>query len=95
VDTPKEPSPERSQEKPFETYRQIAPFLSLGFQMASAVVLLFFAGRWADTSWGTSPFLQLIGVLLGSTGGLIKFFRATEEINKQQPGIRRDKKSEA
>jgi F0F1-type ATP synthase assembly protein I len=92
VDTPKESSQERSQEKPFEAYRQIAPFLSLGFQMASAVVLLFFAGRWADAAWGTTPLCQLIGVLLGSTGGLIKFFRATEEINKQQPVVKQGKK---
>jgi F0F1-type ATP synthase assembly protein I len=78
--------------QPTAISRQVAPFLSMGFQMASAVVILFFAGRWVDGEWGTTPFGQLIGVLVGCTGGLIKFFRATEEFNRQEPSAKQDKK---
>jgi F0F1-type ATP synthase assembly protein I len=66
------------------TYRDLAPFLSLGFQLASAVLILFFLGRWADNSWGTSPFGQLAGVMIGCAGGLIKFFRSVQDLNNEQ-----------
>jgi F0F1-type ATP synthase assembly protein I len=65
-------------------YRDLAPFLSLGFQLAGAVVILFFIGRWADGKWGTAPFGQLAGVLIGCVGGLIKLFRSVEALNTQE-----------
>ena len=72
-------------------YRDAAPFLSLGFQLASAVLILYFLGRWADTSWGTSPFLQLTGVLVGCGAGLIKFFRTVQAMN-EDPMTKKEKR---
>jgi hypothetical protein len=68
---------------PSGSYRESAPFLSLGFQLASAVLILFFLGRWADGAWGTGPYLQLAGVLVGCGGGLLKFFMAVQAMNNR------------
>jgi F0F1-type ATP synthase assembly protein I len=57
-------------------YREFGPYLTLGFQMAAAVVILFFLGDWADRSYGTSPLFALLGVAIGTVGGLIKFLRS-------------------
>jgi len=65
------------------TYRELAPFLTLGFQLASAVVILFFVGRWVDATFGSSPVGQLAGVLFGVIGGMWKFFHAVNAMNRR------------
>ena len=67
-----------------DSYRDNAPFLSLGFQLASAVLILFFLGRWADRAWGTGPYLSLAGVLVGCAGGLVKFFVAVQAMERRK-----------
>ncbi|MBI5244579.1 MAG: AtpZ/AtpI family protein [Elusimicrobia bacterium] len=37
----------------------------------------FFAGRWADSRFGTQPWLLLAGTLLGICLGLYQFIRET------------------
>jgi F0F1-type ATP synthase assembly protein I len=64
--------------------RGTGAFLGLGIQLALAVIVFFFAGRWLDAKFGTSPWLMLAGLLLGITGGLIQFVRAALELGKKQ-----------
>ncbi len=66
------------------TYRAFAPFLTMGIQLAVAVVAFFFAGYWVDQKFGSAPYGSLAGVLLGSVGGFIKFFRAVGKLTKQE-----------
>lgn len=64
--------------------REYAPFLTLGFQLAAAVVIFFLIGVWLDDRLGTSPLFTLLGLLLGSAGGFIKFFRSVSELEKKK-----------
>ncbi len=64
-------------------YRDFAPFLTLGFQLAAAVVLFFFIGSWIDSRYGTEPMFKLVGLFVGITGGLIKFFKTAMELGKK------------
>ena len=57
-----------------ESLREFAPFFGLGLQLALAVLLFFFLGWWFDAAYETSPWGQLLGVLVGTTGGMVKFF---------------------
>jgi hypothetical protein len=56
-------------------YREFAPFLGLGIQLAVAVVVFYFAGSWLDERYGSSPLWSLVGVGVGTVGGLIKFVK--------------------
>lgn len=68
-----------------EAYREFGPYLTLGFQLAAAVVILFFLGDWLDARYQTSPLFSLIGVAIGTIGGLIKFIRSVTQTGKQKP----------
>jgi|SRR6185369_11014331 len=64
--------------------RQLSPLLGAGAQMAAAVVLMFFAGRWLDEKWGTTPWMVLTGILFGSVAGFYQFFKAVQEAGKSE-----------
>jgi F0F1-type ATP synthase assembly protein I len=88
---PNEPSSSEKKEEKKKTelfpginqlYRDFGPYLTLGFQLAAAVLLFFFIGWWLDSTYETSPTFQLLGVLIGSVGGMVKFFRTVSNLNK-------------
>jgi ATP synthase protein I len=66
-----------------QVYREVAPYLTLGFQLAAAVIVFFLIGWWLDTRYGTSPIFELVGVAIGAVGGMIKFFRTISRLGKQ------------
>lgn len=63
--------------------RQYAPYLTLGFQLAAAVVVFFLIGVWIDDAYGMSPLFKLIGLFVGTVGGFIKFFRSISQLDKE------------
>lgn len=50
-------------------------FISLGFEMALPVVLLLFVGRRADAWLNSTPWLTLVGALLGIAVGFYSMFK--------------------
>jgi F0F1-type ATP synthase assembly protein I len=60
------------------------PFLTLGLQLAIAVVAFFFLGRWLDVWLGTAPWGMLGGLAVGVTGGMISFFRTAIALGKEE-----------
>lgn len=66
-----------------------APFLTIGMQLAFAVVGFFFLGRWLDGAFDTAPWLMIVGLLFGTTGGFIAFFRAAMLMAKKEDELRR------
>jgi ATP synthase protein I len=48
---------------------------AIGFQLAISVVLGVLAGRWLDARWGTTPWLTITGMLLGSGAGFWNLIR--------------------
>jgi len=63
--------------------RDLGPFLTLGLQLAITVVVFFFLGRWADQKLESTPWLTLLGLGIGMTGGFIRFFRTATELGKE------------
>jgi F0F1-type ATP synthase assembly protein I len=78
----KEPG-QKDESSPGQAYRDAAPFLTIGIQLAAAVVFFFLIGWWLDTRLDTSPLFKLVGLLLGFVGGMIKFFRSAAEMSKK------------
>lgn len=64
--------------------RSLAPFLTLGIQLALSVVVFFFIGKWLDSRLGTSPWFMLGGLVLGAVGGMIKFITSALKMAKEQ-----------
>ncbi|PWK10319.1 AtpZ/AtpI family protein [Tumebacillus permanentifrigoris] len=43
----------------------------IGVDMASCTVGGVFLGKWLDSLWGTTPWMLLVGILLGLTAGIL------------------------
>ena len=76
--------PEKESSSLGQVVRELGPYMSLGFQLAAAVVGFFLLGHWLDNRYGTSPWLKLLGLLLGTTGGFIKFFKTVAGLDKKK-----------
>ena len=56
-------------------YRKASPYIAASTSLAAAVGVFTGVGVWLDRRFGTSPWLTLLGMLFGMTGGFISFFR--------------------
>ncbi|MCE7934236.1 MAG: AtpZ/AtpI family protein [Chlorobi bacterium CHB2] len=65
------------------TMQQLSPDLGMGFQLAAAMAVFGGVGWWADSKYGTAPWLLVVGVVLGATGGLISMIRTS--LRSQKP----------
>ena len=61
----------------------LGTYLTLGMQLAVAVTVFFFLGQWLDTKFGTQPWLLIASLLIGITGGFIKFFRTAIDLGRK------------
>ncbi|MDP2885183.1 MAG: AtpZ/AtpI family protein [Ignavibacteria bacterium] len=77
-------SRKRNEQSPAQILRQVAPYLTMGIQLAAGIVILFLIGWWLDTRYETSPTFKLIGLGIGSVGGLIKFLKSAVELGKKE-----------
>jgi ATP synthase protein I len=48
---------------------------AVGFQLSTAVIGGLLLGGWFDQKYGTSPWLTLLGLILGSVGGFYNLIR--------------------
>jgi F0F1-type ATP synthase assembly protein I len=74
--------------------RNYVPFLTMGFQLAAAVVLFFLLGHWIDKKFDIAPVGKLVGIVIGSTGGFIKFFKMVASITADEEKQRAKDKRE-
>jgi F0F1-type ATP synthase assembly protein I len=74
--------------------RNYVPFLTMGFQLAAAVVLFFLLGHWIDNKFDIAPIGKLVGIVIGSTGGFIKFFKMVASITADEEKQRAKDKRE-
>jgi ATP synthase protein I len=52
-----------------------AEFAGIGLQFALTILVFVFAGVWLDRRLGTSPWLVIVFVLLGSAAGMFSMYR--------------------
>jgi ATP synthase protein I len=48
---------------------------AIGFQLAISVVVGVMVGRWLDARWATTPWLTIVGMILGSGAGFWNLIR--------------------
>ncbi|MHB1049147.1 MAG: AtpZ/AtpI family protein [Bacteroidota bacterium] len=72
-----------------ESLRAVAPFLTLGAQLAVTVLVFFFIGKFADEYFETTPWLMIAAIFIGAAGGLIKFFRTVIDLSNKEEHERR------
>ena len=56
-----------------------------GMEFGAAVVVFTLLGLWADRSFGTRPWLMLLGLALGFGGGLVHLVRALGGSGSRRP----------
>jgi F0F1-type ATP synthase assembly protein I len=89
---------EQQDEKLFDDERSalrgFAPFLTLGIQLALAVVVFFFLGKWLDGRFNTSPWLMFGGLIIGVVGGMVKFITSVMKLGQQQDALDAERKQQ-
>jgi F0F1-type ATP synthase assembly protein I len=58
-----------------EGYRKASPYIAASTSLVAAVGVFTGLGIWLDRKLETSPWLTLVGVFIGMTGGFISFFK--------------------
>lgn len=56
--------------------------LQVGTVLVGGIALGYLGGAWLDRRWGTSPWLVVGGVVLGSLAGFIDLFRTISRNTK-------------
>lgn len=87
---PGENKPARRDRMGLGSFREYSPYLTLGFQLAAAVVVFLLIGVWLDDRWNTSPWLKLAGLFLGTVGGFIKFFTTVSKLERKEEARKRE-----
>lgn len=63
-------------------FKDYAPYLGLGIQLAATVVLMVFIGIWLDGKFNTSPYLTLLFSFLGIFTGMYHFIKSVTRLDK-------------
>jgi F0F1-type ATP synthase assembly protein I len=75
-------------------YKELGAYMTLGIQLAAAVVVFFLIGHWIDNRFEIAPIGKLIGILIGSIGGFVKFFKSVSSLTADEEQNRIDDKNE-
>jgi F0F1-type ATP synthase assembly protein I len=68
------------------TMTQLAPYMGMGIQIAAPMTAFGALGWWLDTRFNTTPWLLVVGVVLGATGGMISAIRTALRSEKKSSG---------
>jgi F0F1-type ATP synthase assembly protein I len=49
--------------------------IGAGVQFAAAIIVFLYVGRWLDQRLGSRPWLTMVGVFVGATGGFYSMYR--------------------
>lgn len=63
------------------------PYLTMGMELAIAVVGMFFIGRWIDAAWDSAPWGMFTGLAIGVVGGFIRFIRRALALGRAEDDV--------
>ena len=77
VDPSRSPKREGEEEEgsPFSSVARESGAAALGMTYGATILLFVGAGCWLDDRLGTSPWLLIVGLLLGSGGGFLSLLK--------------------
>lgn len=75
---------DKKDKHPFDSnlFKDYAPYLGLGLQLAATTVIMVFIGLWLDNKFNTSPYLTLVFAFLGVFTGLYHFIESVTRLDK-------------
>ena len=65
------------------TWKALGELSSIGFALVIATVIGLVGGYYADRLLGTSPWLLLVGLLLGIAAGFVNLFRSVNRAGRE------------
>lgn len=66
-------------------YREIGPYLNIGYFFIAAIGLLAFIGHLVDNHWGTHPRGVAVGAILGVIVGFYNFIKTVAGASGSKP----------
>jgi F0F1-type ATP synthase assembly protein I len=63
-------------------FKDYAPYLGLGIQLAATITAMVFIGIWLDGKLSTSPYLTLLFSFLGIFTGMYHFIKSITRLDK-------------
>lgn len=76
--------PEPEKDSLSNTYREVAPYLGLGLQLAATMVVMIFIGDWIDKKYETSPIWTLIFGVLGIFTGMYQLIKTVLNLQSRK-----------
>lgn len=67
-----------------ESYKEAAPYLGLGIQLAATIVIMVYLGTWLDGYFETKNIFILICSLFGLGAGLYNFIKTVNQLEKRK-----------
>ena len=64
-------------------YKEVGPYIGMGFQLAVTVALMVFIGIWLDKKTGHDTLFTLIFSFLGVGVGLYNFLKTVIDLSKK------------
>jgi ATP synthase protein I len=68
----------------------LAKLTSVGIEFSLSVLIGLLGGRWVDGKLGTSPWLMIVGLLLGVSAALRSLIRTARQANQESQSRTRD-----
>lgn len=68
---PVEPKPNPYHTDKRDVLRAYGLISAIGMDLAACTVAGVFLGKWLDRLWGTSPWMLLLGIVVGLAGGIV------------------------
>jgi ATP synthase protein I len=65
------------------TWKALGELSSIGFALVIATVIGLVGGYYADRWLGTSPWLLLLGLVLGIVAGFVNLFRSVSRADRE------------
>ncbi len=83
---PEQPSEKSSFKNLSEVYRELSPYLNIGYIFLVAVLLFTYIGYKVDEWKGTAPWFTLLGAIMGIVVGFYQFFKIVLGRSKKHNG---------
>jgi len=64
-------------------YKEVGPYLGIGFQLAATVAIMVFIGSWLDKKTGNNSLFIVIFAFLGVGIGLYNFIKTVIDLSKK------------
>jgi len=90
TDTTDKTEPKGTPRKVFNAY---LGYSYVGIFFGVAICVGYFGGRWLDARWKTSPWLGLVGLLVGVAAGFRELYRVTVRYQRQLSTMKRNEKA--